>query len=687
MAAAPPAPEVVKAQAKAALGRLPLRFEANQGQWSADVRYAARTGGGALLLTERGPALLGGARRVDIAMLHGNRKPRIEALNPMRAKTNYFVGSRERWRTGVENFTRVVYRSVYRGIDIVYYGNQNQLEYDFVLRPGAEPQSIRMRFRGAESVELTADGELAVKAGGAEFVQKRPLVYQEDPQTGVRRPVEGRYELLARGTVGLRLSSYDRSRSLVIDPVVTYSLFVGGSGADVINAVATDSLGFIYVAGSTSNGTLLPYGNAEQPNYSAGLDGFIAKFDPNFGGDATWVYFTYLGGGRDDVITAMLIDSVGNMDVTGTTTSSDFPVGGYAVQSSLALSTTSTSSVFPTDAFVTIINTNDGLEYSTYYGGTNNETPNAIARDASGLIYISGSTMSGDLPVTQNAFQTVLWGPSDIFVAVIDPTSTAPVYATYVGGEGADDGRGMVVAPNGLVYFVASTYSQLFPIVGYVYGGSPHGIENLILGAIDITQQGPASLVMTTYIGGSVLDEVRSMTMDPNGKLWLTGWTLSPDFPVTGNALQRTFSGSAMGFAMRVNPTALPTAFLEYSTFLGGSVTDIAYNLILDPAGNIWVTGYTMSPDFPVTPDALQAQYGNGIEAFLMKINPAVAGPKGLLYGTFLGGPGTHVGKGLALTPGGSVFIGGYTTADLSLPASLNIYNGGASDGFVAVFK
>src|SRR5581483_3576686 len=214
-----------------------------------------------------------------------------------------------------------------------------------------------------------------------------------------------------------------------------------------------------------------------------------------------------------------------------------------------------------------------------------------------------------------------------------------------------------------------------------------HGIENLILGAIDITQQGPASLVMTTYIGGSVLDEVRSMTIDPNGKLWLTGWTLSPDFPVTATAVQKTSSGSALAFVMRVNPAALPTAFVEYSTFLGGSVTDIAYNVIPDRSGNVYVTGYTMSSDFPVTPDAQQGKYGNGIEAFLAKINPAVAGRAGLLYATYLGGPGTHVGKSLALAPNGSVFVAGYTTQDLTLPAPLNIYNGGASDGFVAVFK
>ena len=669
------------------MARLPLRFEANGGQWNPDVRYAARAGKGALLLNKRGAALLGGGHRIDIAMLHGNRAPHIEALDPMRARTNYFVGNKAHWRQGVENFTRVAYRSVYPGIDVIYYGNQDQLEYDFVLQPGADPRSIRMRFRGASGVQLTAGGDLSVEASGARFIQKRPAVYQEDPVTAERRPVEGRYELLAGGSVGLRLGSYDRSRKLVIDPVVTYSIFIGGSGTDVVNVVTTDSQGFIYIGGSTSNGDLQPYGNAEQATYSAGMDGFIAKLDPNFNGTATWVYFTYLGGGRDDAVTAMVIDSVGNVDVTGTTTSSDFPVGGVNVQSSLALSSTSTSSVFPTDAFVTIISPADGLEYSTYYGGTANETPHSIVRGPGGLIYIFGTTSSPDMPVTASAYQNELWGPSDTFLAVIDPNATTLFYATYLGGEGSDDGRGMAVDAKGLAYFAASTYSQLFPITGFAYSGTSRGVENLVIGVIDPTQQVYASLVYTTYLGGSVLDEVRSLTIDPNGKLWLTGWTLSPDFPVTANAMQQTISGSGNAFVMRVNTSAIPTSFIEYSTFLGGSVTDVAYNLALDPVGNVWVTGYTMSPDFPVTKDAVQTQYGNGIEAFLVKLNPAVAGKGALLYGTYMGGPGTHVGSSLALAPNGSVIVGGYTTADLTLPGAQNIYNGGASDGFVAVLK
>jgi Beta-propeller repeat len=680
------APEATVAQARAALARLPLRFEANQGQWGPEVRYGARAAGGALLLTTHGPAMVGEGRRVDITMVGGNPASRIEALDPLPARTNYFVGNRQQWRTGIANFTRVAYRAVYPGIDIVYYGNQDQLEYDFVLRPGADPSLIQMRFQGAGQINITAGGDLVVKTADAQFVEKRPVIYQEDPKSAGRRPVEGRYELLASDVVGVRVSSYDRSRPLVIDPVVTYSLFVGGSSTDVVNAVTSDSQGHIYVAGYTRNGDLIPYGNAVQPAYDAGTDGFIAEFDPNASGSATWLYFTYLGGARDDSVTAITVDANGFIYVTGTTTSSDFPLAGANISSTLSLSTTSTSAVFPTDAFVTIISQN-GLEYSTYYGGSGNENPHAIALDQNGRMYIFGTTQSSDLPVTASAYQSALWGPSDTFLAVIDRNSTSLVYATYLGGESQDDGRGMVVTPQGLVYFAASSYSQNFPFTGPAYSAFNRGLENLVIGVIDPTQQGYASLLYCTYFGGSILDEVRSLKLDKNGKLLLTGWTLSPDFPVTANAMQPVYGGAGNAFVARLNPAALPNTFVEYATFLGGSGGDVGYDLISDASGNIFVTGYTISSDFPVTKDAIQAQFGNGADTFVVKLNPAVAGKSALLYGTFIGGPGTHVGQSLTLAPNGNLFLAGYTTPDWQLPAPLNIYNGGSSDGFVAVLK
>ena len=577
-------------------------------------------------------------------MLSGNPAARVEALDPLAARTNYFVGGREQWHRDVPNFARVAYRSVYPGIDVVYYGNQDQLEYDFVLHPGADPRSIRLKFRGADRVRLTPEGDLSVEAAGAQFVQKRPVIYQEDPLTAERRPVEGRYELRAAGVVGLSLGGYDRSRPLVIDPVVTYSVFIGGASTDVITAVTTDSQGFIYIAGYTQNGDLVAYGNAVQAAYSAGKDAFVAKLDPNANGAATWVYFSYLGGARDDAATAIRVNAAGLIYVTGTTTSSDFPLAGTAAQGTLALSTTSTSAVFPTDAFVTIISVTDGLVYSTYFGGTGNETPNAIALNPSGLAYILGTTDSTDLPLTADAYQNLRWGPSDLFLAVIDPNTTAIAYSTYLGGEGREDGRGLALGPNGLVYFAATSSSTLFPLSGDPYRRALSGFENVVIGVMDLTQPAPNSLVYCTYFGGSSLDEVRGLFLDANGRLLVTGWTISPDFPVTANAMEPTLVGAANAFVTRLNPAAPPSSFVEYSTYLGGSVGEVAYDVKSDASGSIYVTGYTMSPDFPVTLDtAVQPTYGNGIDGFLVKFNPAVAGRPALQYGTYFGGIGTHV--------------------------------------------
>lgn len=681
LAASHPTPGIPQAQA--ALAGLPLRFETNQGQWNPEVLYAARSGEGNLFLTGQGPVLAGTQRRVEFSLLGGNRTPRLEPLDQLPARTDYYVGRREQWRRGISNFARVAYRSVYPGIDAIYYGTQEKLEYDFVVQPGADPNSIRLQFRGADRIHITSEGDLSVEAGGSEFVQKRPVIYQADPVTAARRPVQGRYRLLANGVVTVKLGRFDRSLPLVIDPVVTYSVFLGGASTDVINAVTTDAAGFVYVAGYTYSSNLTEVGPSVESAYSTGADAFVAMIDPNFTGAASLVYLTYLGGGRDDFANAILVDASGMIYVTGKTTSSDFPLAGANVQTTLALSTTSTSSVFPFDAFVTLIRPASGLAYSTYYGGTGNETPNGIALDQLGQIYILGTTDSTDLPVTANSFQAALSGITDVFLAVINVNSTALVYGTYIGGENDDDGRGLAVGPTGLVYFTASTYSQQFPMAGASYRTSLPGLEGVVVGVMDLTQSGSAALTYSTYLGGSVVDEVRGLSLDRQGRLLLTGWTLSNDFPVTFNAMQGVYGGAGNAFVLRVNPAAQPAAFLEYGSFIGGSGGDVAYGVTSDPYGNLYVTGYTESSDFPVT----TSQYGSGIDAFLVEIDPNAAGSKALLFGTYVGGTGTHVGTGVVVGPLGAVYMAGYTGPDFAPPGLQNGYLGGGSDGFVMVFK
>ncbi len=689
-----------QARANAVLSRLPMSFEENRGQWSPDILYAARAGSlsrhSGLYLTAAGAVLAapGGkgapARRVEVRLLHGNSQPKIEPVDRLPTQTNYFVGKRPNWHTGISQYSRIVYRSVYPGIDMVYYGSRDSLEYDFVIGPGADPAAIRLRFAGADRVQLDRAGDLVVAAGSARFLQKRPLLYQQDDSAG-RTPIEGRYRLLPGGVVALDVSRYDRSRPLVIDPVVTYASFLGGDATDQINAVVTDANGLMYVAGYTNSGNLLPTFNGVNGANSGANDAFVAVFNPAVYGGPSLTYLTYLGGSNNDAATGIAVDSAGNLFVTGTTSSTDFPVAGNAVQTALALGTTETA--FNPNVFVAVISQNNGLAYSTYYGGTGGDYPYWIGLDANSNIYVGGTTSSTDFPTTPNAYASVLWGPSDVFVLELNINATAALYATYIGGEDRDDGRGFAVTPGGQVYFAASTLSTLFPVAGFAYQSTSNGIENIAIGILDLNKSGSQSLVYSTYFGGSAIDEVRQLILDPSGNALLTGWTLSSDFPITANAMKSQFGGAGNAFVTRVNPSAPPSGFVLYSTYIGGSGGEVGYGVATDAAGNLYCAGYTLSTDFPVTPDAALSQWGNGIEAFLVKFDPTVAGSAALKYGTYLGTGGFHVATGVAVTPSGAMLIGGYTTDALfGVGNGLNAgyqtgYAGGYSDGFVAAVK
>jgi hypothetical protein len=688
-------------RASATLSRLPMRFEENRGQWNPEVLYAARagtlSGHGGIFLTATGPVLVGSSgkhappHRVDIALLHGSARPKIEPLDRLAAQTNYFVGGRADWHTGISEYSRIAYRSVYPGIDIVYYGSPDQLEYDFLLSPQANPAAIRFQFQGADAIKLNDAGDLVIEAGGAQFLQKRPLLYQQDPHSSRRSVVEGHYRVLPGQVVAFDVSRYDHSRQLVIDPVVTYASFLGGDATDQINTVITDAKGLLYVVGYTDSTNLQPTYNGVQGASAGENDAFIAIFNTAAFGGPSLTYLTYLGGSNNDAATAIAVDSGGNLYVTGTTSSTDFPTAGNAVQTALALGTTETA--FNPNVFVAVISQNSGLVYSTYYGGTGGDYPYFIGLDAKGNIYVGGTTSSTDFPVTSNAYAAVLWGPSDVFVLELNINATAALYASYIGGEDRDDGRGFAVTPGGQVYFAASTLSTEFPLAGNVYQNSLTGIENIVIGILDLTKSGNQGLVYSTYFGGSTIEEVRQLILDPSGNVLLTGWTLSSDFPITPTALKSQYGGAGNAFVARVNPSAPPSGFLLYSTYIGGSGGDVAYGVATDAAGNLYCAGYTLSPDFPVTPDAAQAQWGDGVEAFLVKFNPTVAGSAALEYGTYFGGGGFHVATGIAVPASGAMLIGGYTTDALFgvgngiNAAYQNGFAGGYSDGFVVAVQ
>ena len=668
--AAPAAVRTSSANVRETLRELPLRFEPNQGQWNSKVRFRAATADYQVNLTARGAAVSFAHRTIGISLVRGNSAPAIAGTNSLPSFTNYFSGKQSEWRRGVTNFGRVRYQSVYPGIDMVYYGSGRQLEYDFVLAAGADPARIRLRFRGADRIRITPEGDLLLQAGGEKLVQKRPYIYQGSREIG------GRYRMLARNVVGVEPGAYDRSRPLTIDPILIYSSLLGGTASDSVSSVKVDAAGILYVAGYVTQG--VQEGSDGSQQNADGSDAFVAKIDPTKSGADSLIYISYLGGPGGDVATDMAIDDKGNIYLTGWTQSVGYPTTEGAPQTTLNGETAQ-------DAFVAKVQPRNGdLVFSTYLGGTGPESGNAIDVDKAGNIYVVGTTRSSDFPTTPNAYANVMYGPQDAFIAKIDPNAPAVVYSSYYGGEDNDDGRGVAVAPDGTVYVAGSTNGTQLPVEGFnMYRHDPAGAFDLFLARMDFNQAGEASIPYATYIGGSASEEVRRIRVDAAGKVLLTGYTLSSDFPVTGDAVQPSRAGNADVFVMRFDTFAPRESAVLYATYLGGSSGEVAYDLTTDADGMVYLTGYTLSKDFPVSSDALAGEWGGGADVFIVKLDPA---GHAVTYATYLGKLGDHTGFGVAVGPDGTIFAGGYTPQEdvfVTPGAVQNGYNGGLSDGFV----
>jgi hypothetical protein len=676
---------------------IPVLFEANAGQFPAPVRFAAHTPGYRLSLSSRGAALAfpGAKSALEFSFTGANPAPEITGVEPLRSHSSYLLGNDQaKWKRGVPQYRRVRYGSLYPGVDLFWYSANDRMEYDLVLRPGADPRKIRMRVRGAGSLRITPDGDLAVQAEGVHFLHKKPLLYQEGPAG--RTLVAGRYRLLGRDQVGFEVGAYDRARTLTIDPVLMYATMLGGVGSTTIKAVKVDSQGMVYVVGSINQGDVASYDGVYWPNYVSGTDVFLAVFNPALRDADSLYYFTYLGGTGNDIPNDMALDAAGNVYITGSTTSADFPTKGNAVSTELTLddaddtdddTDTSTDGTSGTDLFVAVLHPGwqalDDLVYATYLGGEAKDVAYGIAVDSDGVIYVTGGTTSTDFPVSDGAYQTINWNGHDSFVSKIDPNSASPlVYSSYLGGELWDEGRSIAVAPNGLVYAAGNTTGSQFPLAGASQSNMPGRICPFLT-TWDMTKSGLESLVYSGYFGGSSISEVRKIALDPQGRLLLTGYTASEDFPVTGDALKRTVSGFADAFVTRLEMNGANAAVLSYSTFLGGSGDEVGYDIASDGT-SIYVTGYTVSSDFPTTPDAFQGAFGGGADIFLTRIVTG-ATPSTLGYSTYVGGSATYVGYGLAVSSNGTMYLGG-NAANGEMPVTPGTYQGGYGGGAVNGF-
>ena len=594
----------------------------------------------------------GQARTVNMSIENGNAEAAVRPSDKLPVRTNYLVGPRDRWRTSVDLYGRLRYEDVLPGIDIEYRPWGDQLEFDFILRQGADPGDIVLRYRGQDGLSIDRDGSLVVKAGGGELVQQIPAIYQRTPES--MRLVSGRYEIRTGGEVRFILGPYDNTMPLVIDPVITYSGFIKGTGSTVANSFARDAQGRWYIGGYTGAADLPVIGNAPQNARGGDIDGFVARIDPNYPGGPTVTDLTYFGGSGTDQIYGMTLDASGVVYITGVTQSTNLPVSASAKQPTLGGST---------DAFFAKINLDvpagQAMVYCTYLGGSDVDMATAIQVDSAGLAYITGYTNSTNFPTAGSAFQSGAPGGGNAFLSQYDASGNL-AYSTYLGGGGSDVARALALAPDGSVYIAGTTYSGDFPVTGGAYNGASSGGGDGFL-----VKLSPASgLIYSTYLGGSGAEDVKAMGLNAAGQIVLTGWTVSQDFPVTATPYQSILRGGTDLFVSVLDPAQPGSNALVYSTLVGGSDTDVPYGLAIDGGGQILVTGYTYSSaDFPTTANAFQATDGGAVDAFLVRLDPTQQGAASLVYGTYLGGAGNDIGYTLSLDSTGTIFIIGSTSS------------------------
>ncbi|HLV87776.1 MAG TPA: choice-of-anchor D domain-containing protein [Candidatus Sulfotelmatobacter sp.] len=693
-------------------GRLPLSFEENKGQTASKVKFLTREPGYTLFLTGdeavlalRQPSdsqtrvvptsvtaqrpskhsLPASESALRIRLIDANDSAKVSGMDQASGHSNYFIGSNSaQWRTDVPTFARVKYEDVYPGIDLVYYGNRSgRLEHDFVVKSGADANSIALALDGADRVQVNPDGDLVISIGKQLVTLERPVLYQVG--NGEREPVSGSYQLVADNQVRFAIGSYDHSRSLVIDPVLIYSTFLGGGNGVPIqgaDAIAVDASGNTYITGHTETTNFPTTSGSFQPtcNFGGGCSAvFVTKL--NAAGSAL-VYSTYLGGSLYDEGYAIAVDASGNAYIAGKAESSDFPTTAGAFQTKYPGKTSS--------AFVSKLNaTGSSLVYSTFLGGSGgglcylangsqDDLARGIAVDASGNAYVTGCTDSTNFPTTSGAYDKTCHacsGHGDAFVTKLNATGTGLVYSTYLGGSTLDVGYSIAVDASGNAYVGGSATSADFPVTsGAFQTTKAAGGQVGFITKVNTTGSG---LVYSTFLGGSTVDLIYGIALDSSTNVYATGYASSTNFPTTTGAYQKTCKDCASGFSSFVTKLNSTGKTLGYSTYLGGSGSDIGIDIAVNASGNAFVTGQTSSTDFPTVAGAFQTTCHDcsvslgSSAAFVTEMNPTGTA---LTYSTFLGGSKTDQGMGIALDAAGNAYIAG-TTGSTDFPVTKGAFD------------
>jgi hypothetical protein len=644
---------------------------------------------------------------VRLRLLGANIHAEPTGLHQLPGYFNYFIGNDpSRHAVNVPRFAEVRLSSVYPRIDLRYYFDGGQPRFDFIVQPGADPSQIRFSMEGAEAVYVKEGQTLAFRTRFGEAVLTKLYAYQGG------HPVESRF-VAEGGTYRIAVGAYDPTQPLVIDPLV-WSTFLGGSQADEGSAIAIDASGCAYIAGGTESPDFPATPGAYDTSYDDWSDAFVTKLSPT--GNAL-IYSTFLGGSHGDVGNAIAVDASGYAYITGGTGSTDFPTTPSAYDQSFSgvdafvtkLSPTGNALIYstflgggngeraqaiaidasgcayitgwteslnfpttpgaydlshsggpsygPYDAFVTKLSpTGNALIYSTFLGGIQADVGNAIAVDASGYAYITGSTYSPDFPTTPGAYDTSYNGggayPHDAFVTKLSPDGSTLLYSTFLGGSSAEGGYAIAIDASGSAYITGTTLSSDFPTTSNAYDPSHNGSDDVF-----VTKLSPNgdNLVYSTLIGGSRLDHGSAIAIDGSDCAYITGSTDSTDFPTTPGAYDSSHNGGFWNaFVTKLSSDG---STLLYSTFLGGSSGEEGFAIAIDGSGSTYITGRTLSTDFPTTPNAYDPSHNGYIDVFVTKLSIGQTTPIAASHSpTFLLHPNPTRGAFTIETPTGGTF-------------------------------
>ncbi|MBZ5523340.1 MAG: SBBP repeat-containing protein [Acidobacteriia bacterium] len=637
------------AKAKVTTIKAPISFEP-----AADQEFIAhRPGAGVRFTQDSIETLLPGqhGRAAGLTMkLHGRSALRIRTEGELPGKSNYLKGNDPaRWRTNVPTFARLRYSRVYPGIDLVFYGTGDDLEHDFIVEAGADPKQINLELQGAKKISLNARGDLLIQMEGGDLALKKPVAYQE--VGGTRREVFARFAL-SGNHLSFVLGNYNREQRLIIDPVLSFGTFLGGSSFDQINGMAVDAAGNIYVTGSTGSPDF-PVHLPEQPTCLGAIsvtgcgDAFITKFDPT---GSTLIYSTFLGGNGLETALSIAVDANGNAIVAGFTGEApDFPTVNPIVTG------------IAHGWFVTSLSANGA---SLNYSGVYNPDPQSSSRtavtvDSSGNAYLTGQSDGGGILVTPGAVGG-LYAPHTLFVVKLNP-SGAVVYSGVVRGTSATDPNKpfpfnknnftpstIVVDNTGAAYIAGTAVADDLPVTTGAIGATFGGRQGF---AVKINPAGSA-IAYATYIPGSTT--AAALAVDSSGNAFLGG-NAAGGLPTSANAFRKTVNSDG-GYILKMGPAATNVAFASY---LGGDTTGTSINEIaVGPAGNLYVAGSTFDFNFPFL-NPLQRFINSGTN-FVAMLNSDASG---LLFSTVLGGNGTADVHGFAVDSAGKITVAGTTNA------------------------